>query len=204
MFVNWNNDEYLLIPIYKRDVARKIAQVLSNQKIDFELIDLVADGAKGLVNFEKNGILLLLSSILIIYLLLLFVYKSFKYAFCSILPAISSLIICFGLTVILKNDFNIMHFVGCILIVGIGVDYGIFITNVLKEKSTVKEIKITIESNLICALSTLASFGVLALCRHNTLFSLGITMFAGILFSFLTSYLAVPYIIENKKVNRRG
>ena len=204
MFVNWNNDKYLLIPVYKRDVAKRIAKVLTDQKIDFELIDLVTDGAKGLINFEKNGILLLLSSILVIYLLLLIVYKNFKYAFCSILPALSSLIICFALTVVLKNDFNIMHFVGCLLIVGIGVDYGIFITNILKEKSTTKEIKITIESNLICALSTLASFGVLALCRHNTLFSLGITMFAGILFSFLTSYLAIPYILGKDKLIQTG
>ena len=95
-----------------------------------------------------------------------------------------------------------MHFVSCILIVGIGVDYGIFITNVLKENSTMKEIKITLESNLICALSTVAAFGVLALARHNIFFSLGITMFTGILFSFLTSYLAIPFIIGMKKSDR--
>ena len=78
MFVIWNNEEYLLIPIYKRDLAKKIDAALSDKGIDHEIIDLVTDGAKGLVNFEKNGIGLLLLSIIIIYLLIFFVYKNFK------------------------------------------------------------------------------------------------------------------------------
>ncbi len=197
MFVEWNNKKFILIPLYKQDIAQKAKEILNKNNIDFFIIDIVKDSASGLISFETKALGLLLLSMIIIFIILLIAYKKLIFAFSAILPSICALISCFAITVITKHDFNIMHFVSCVLLLGTGVDYGIFITNAFKDNYSDEEIKLTYQSIFICVLTTIAGFGVLALSRNYSIFSLGSSMFIGIITAFLTAYLVLPYL--NKK-----
>jgi predicted exporter len=196
MFIKWNSKEYLLIPLYDRDRGSKIKKVLTKNNTDFFIIDIMKDTSDGLVKFEKNALFLLLLSIVIIFLILLIAYKNIIHAFTSILPCISALTACIAVTVITGRNYNIMHFVSSILLLGIGVDYGIFITGAFRDNYSQVEIKSTFQSIFISALTTLAGFGVLILSRNYSVFSLGSTMFTGIVTAFLTSYMALPFILK--------
>ncbi len=203
MFAEWNNKKYILIPLYKRDISDNIESVLTKNKAEFYIIDIVKDSAAGLINFEKKALLLLLLSIFVIYILCAVSYKNLILALLSILPSIAALISCFSISVITRHDFNIMHFVSCILLMGTGVDYGIFVTKAYADNLSEEEIKITYQSIFLCALTTIAGFGVLALSRNYSIFSLGSSMFVGISVAFLTAYLAVPYLNSKRKIKNK-
>lgn len=194
MFVEWNGDNYILIPLYKQDIAKKISYILNKNNIDFYIINIVSDSADGLVTFETRALGLLLLSMIIIFIIILIAYKNFIQAFSAILPSIAALISCFAVSVLTRHDFNIMHFVSSVLLLGTGVDYGIFITKAFKDNYSDEEIKLTFQSIFICVLTTLAGFGILAVSRNYSIFSLGSSMFVGILTAFLTSYFVLPYI----------
>ena len=56
----------------------------------------------------------------------------------------------------------------------------------------------TYQSIFISALTTLAGFGVLSLSANHSIFSLGSSMFIGIIAAFLTAYFALPFLINKK------
>ena len=200
MFVNWNDNNFILIPVYKQNIANKISNILNKNDIDFYIIDIVKDSAEGLIAFETKALGLLLLSMIVIFIIILLAYKNFIHAFCAILPSIAALISCFAVSVLTRHDFNILHFVSSVLLLGIGVDYGIFITNAFRDNYSDEEIKLTYQSIFICVLTTIAGFGILAVSRNYSIFSLGSSMFIGIIIAFLTSYFILPYIINRDKL----
>jgi len=202
MFVEWENDKYILIPLYEREISNKINKILSNTNIDYFIIDIMKDSSKGLLAFEKSALILLILSIIIIFIILFIAYKNILYAFTSILPCISALLACIGITFTTGRDYNIMHFVSSILLLGIGVDYGIFITGAFRDNFNTEELQLTYQSIFISALTTIAGFGVLALSKNHSIFSLGSSMFAGIVFAFLTSYLSLPFLLKNRNIKK--
>jgi predicted exporter len=106
----------------------------------------------------------------------------------------------------MRNPINIMHITSAILVVGIGVDYGILSSSTwnmwLKKELTgddwLKKRNSTVQSILAAALTTLASFGLLAISSSGALFSLGISMIFGIIFAFCAAVLIVPLAYGNK------
>lgn len=204
LFIDWDNEQYLLIPLYKRSISKRVNKILTEGKIEHFIVDSLKDSSKGLVLFEKNALFLLLLSIAIIFIILIIAFRNLIFAFTSLLPSISALIGCLGITVITTGAFNIMHLVSSILLLGIGVDYGIFITNSFKDGSSEEELNMTFQSIFISALTTLAGFGVLSFSRNYSIFSIGSSMFIGIVFSFITAYLALPFILKNYKKKYTG
>ncbi|MCK4798094.1 MAG: hypothetical protein KAT05_11975 [Spirochaetes bacterium] len=196
MFVKWHDKDYILIPLYTRIVSDKIRSILSKNNVDFYIVDVLKDSAAGLIAFEKNALVLLLLSIFVIFIILLIAYKDVLHAFCAVLPSIAALITCVVITVLTTRAFNIMHLVAAILLLGIGVDYGIFITGAFKNNHSIEEIQLTYQSIFISALTTLAGFGILTFSSNYSIFSLGSGMFVGIIAAFLTAYLALPYLIK--------
>lgn len=196
MIVPWKKEFYLVIPITGRKQLGLIDTVLKDTNINYFIIDTASESSKILYLFEKKTFFLLLLSLIVIFLILLGVLKNVLYAFGAILPSVAALAACLGFSVILRKPFNIMHLTSSILILGIGVDYGIFITMALVKKMSKKEYNLTLQSILISALTTLAGFGVLMFSSHNALSSLGSSMFIGILCAFATAYLAVPAVIR--------
>jgi predicted RND superfamily exporter protein len=88
---------------------------------------------------------------------------------------------------------------------GIGVDYGIFMTSAYKSNCSEEEMKLTIQSIFICALTTIAGFGTLSISSNYSIFSMGSSILGGIVMSFLTFYLALPYILgkyHNYKIRK--
>ena len=94
-----------------------------------------------------------------------------------------------------------MHLSASVIILGVGVDYGIYVVGIFRKPHSDEERQNIFQSLLICALTTLAGFAVLSLSSNQAVFSLGSTMFFGVVISLLTSYFALPFLIEllNKK-----
>jgi predicted exporter len=205
MIVVKNNHYYLMIQIHDRKISDSINNLLKESGIDFFLIDIMKDGRNSLLKFEKDALMLLIMSFIIISILLFIAYKDAVYTFTALLPGITGLIAALSIAVLTMGKFNIMHVVSCILIMGIGVDYGIFMTSAYKSNCSEEEMKLTIQSIFICALTTIAGFGTLSISSNYSIFSMGSSILGGIVMSFLTFYLALPYILgkyHNYKIRK--
>jgi uncharacterized protein len=78
-----------------------------------------------------------------------------------------------------------------ILVIGISVDYGIFIVcSCLAKVSTISRSAVS-----ICAVSTLFGFGVLGFAAHPALYSLGMTVLVGIGVAWPTALLVSPVLL---------
>lgn len=85
-------------------------------------------------------------------------------------------------------EFNIFNIAATILIIGLCVDYGIFMVCRLTEGSD----HTTNRAVLVSGLTTLAGLGALALAQHPSMYSIGITVLLGIGTGIPAALLVIP------------
>ncbi|MEZ8825433.1 MMPL family transporter [Vibrio amylolyticus] len=110
----------------------------------------------------------------------------------SIKILIPSLIACvagLAVTVIFGSTLNLFNLLALILIIGIGIDYTLFFSEHNQSHSTLLAITLS-------ALTTLLSFGLLALSNTHAIHSFGITVLAGIFVAWLLAPIAIK--LEDK------
>lgn len=91
-------------------------------------------------------------------------------------------------------ELNMMHLLMGIMVIGLSVDYGIFIVcSRLGKPSNISFLGVS-----ICAASSLIGFGVLSFAQHPALSSLGITVLMGIGAAWPTAILITPLILGPK------
>ncbi|MFC2074599.1 hypothetical protein ACFLR3_05040, partial [Campylobacterota bacterium] len=121
--------------------------------------------------------LLLFSSLVIIVVLILLIMsvkKQFLYALNYILFPIS-----LTLAVLVSiMDINLMHLFTLIILIAIGIDYGIYMSNTNQKSNTILAIRYSL-------LSTFAGFGVLIFSSIVALNSIGVVICLGILSIFV-------------------
>lgn len=111
----------------------------------------------------------------------------------------------FGLGVVLAvlyltgTAVNIYHIVALPLIMGLGVDYGIFSLHAQETRDTPAGRRAV----LVSALTTLAGFGCLAAARHPALFSIGITVLCGISAAVFSALALVPLLRKEPAEGKR-
>ncbi len=118
---------------------------------------------------------IVLALIVVTFILLLLLRNLYQVIF-ALLPVAAGLLSMFGIMGALGISFNIFNLVAAILIIGLGVDYGIFMVYRLFRGSDAA----TEKAVLVSGLTTLAGFGVLVLARHPALNSIGLTVLLGV------------------------
>lgn len=97
-------------------------------------------------------------------------------------PPLLGIAMALSAIVLFKGQLDLFNFLGCILIFALGLDYAFFYYfNRAKEVSTAKGIEIS-------TLTTLASFGIMALSSTQAVNSFGMTVLIGI----LTTWIIIP------------
>lgn len=107
---------------------------------------------------------------IIIFLLFVSVRKRFFYALTYILFPLS-ITLSFLVTFF---DINIMHIFGLIILIAIGIDYGIYMSNTKKRTDTMLAIKYSL-------ISTFGAFGILIFSSITALYSIGLVITLGVL-----------------------
>jgi predicted exporter len=94
----------------------------------------------------------------------------------SLVPVVTGLLAAFGGMALLGVSLNVFNMVAVVLIIGLGVDYGVFMV----MRGTGKEGPGTRKAVLVSGLTTLAGFGALAPASHPALHAMGVTVLLGI------------------------
>jgi predicted RND superfamily exporter protein len=106
-----------------------------------------------------------------------------------VLSALSAMsIFCFFTGV----ELNMMHLIMGIMVIGLSVDYGIFVVCGRREKQH----GTTSKAVSICAASSLIGFGVLAFAAHPALCALGTTVLVGIGTAWPVALVVSPTLLE--------
>ncbi len=115
------------------------------------------------------------ASLVVVFLVGIF-FRNFKKVMLSLLPVITGVLVMAGVMGWLGIAFNLFNIVATLLVIGLSVDYGIFMVCRLAENVGHPAERAV----LVSGLTTLAGFGALALARHPALNSIGISVLLGI------------------------
>lgn len=109
-------------------------------------------------------------------------YRRIRHALAAFLPALLAAFATLGLLALLGIELNLLNLVGTLLVLSMGVDYGIFMveTRAVGEARTASLLSIVIAS-----LTTVLSFGLMGLSDNPALRGLGLTTGVGSLLSLL-------------------
>ena len=94
-------------------------------------------------------------------------------------------------------EVNLFVLVFLPLLIGLGIDYGIFQLVRAQADSAVQEAYAP-QALWTAALSTLAGFGVLVFARHGVLFIMGLSSFLGVGAAAWAAQLILPALLEKK------
>ena len=120
-------------------------------------------------------------------ILLLAFIRPLSRAILSFLPVAAGLALLFGVLGAADIPLNLFGVIAVPLVIGIGVDYGIFVA----MAGAGRRQGVTTRAVVVAGLSTVAGFGALALARHPALHSIGVTVLVGISGAVLSACLLV-------------
>jgi predicted exporter len=105
-----------------------------------------------------------------------------------LVPVVTGIVCMMGIMGMLGLEFNIFNIAATILIIGLCVDYGIFMVCRLTDG----EDHTASLSVLVSGLTTLAGLGALSLSRHPSMQSIGVTVILGIGTGIPAALLVIP------------
>ena len=128
---------------------------------------------------------------LVVFALLFARYRRLRPTLAAFLPSVLVAGLLIALAAAVELEVNILHVMGFTLVLGMGVDYGIFIVD---SAQSTEEVGITMLSLLLSCLTTIFIFGVLAISQHPALSAIGVTAAVGIALSFLLAPIALVLV----------
>ena len=133
----------------------------------------------------RNGAITTISfASLLIVALLLFERKGTRKVAWIVLTVMTSLAVTTTLVTALHGGLTIIHLVALILVMGLGLDYALF----MSRKESVLEQAATRHAVVACAITTTLTFGILAGSSIPVLKFLGLTVATGSAASFILAY----------------
>jgi predicted exporter len=125
---------------------------------------------------------------LMVVFLLAVLFRKASRTLLALIPVGSGLAGMAGGMALLGQSVNLFNIVASILIIGLGVDYGIFMVH----RFTVGTDLATEKAVGVSGLTTLAGFGALALAHHPALYSIGLTVLLGIGAAVVSALWVIP------------
>lgn len=137
-------------------------------------------------------------ALLVILLLLIPLFRNLKKVALSMVPVATGIIFMFGIMGFFNIPFNIFNVISSILIIGLGIDYGIFMVCRCSEDYEHD----TDTAVLLSGLTTITGFGALVFAQHPALYSIGLTVLLGIGAAIPSAIYVIPalYAFTNGKV----
>jgi predicted RND superfamily exporter protein len=122
--------------------------------------------------------------------------------FCALLPPVAGGFMMFGLMGLWGMNLNPANMIVLPLLLGMGVDAGIYIVHDYREQTTNKGLAgvyrvstCTINSILMISTTTIVGFGCMVISAHRGIVSLGLTLTIGVTCSMIVSLLALPSLL---------
>lgn len=146
--------------------------------------------------------LLLIGAILLLVLMsiLLLHFKSFNYSMKAIIPLLLTLVYMTGTMSLFNLKFNMLNFLSILLIIGIGIDYGVHILH--HHKSGERKINYLFSNVgraiLLTTLTTISGFGSLMFSSYRGIATLGSALSIGVFYAFIITIVVIPLLLKDE------
>jgi predicted exporter len=138
-------------------------------------------------SFRRRVMAIIAGSLVLVFLILFARYRDLRESLASFLPAIFAAATTLAVLSLVGVTLNLLHVLGLLLILSMGVDYGVFVVEAQrKQDATNAMVGITLS-----CVTTVLSFGLLAMSSIPALRALGTTAAIGITLSFLLTPVAL-------------
>jgi uncharacterized protein len=124
----------------------------------------------------------------VIVLMLIVLFRDIRKTAYALIPVVTGLVFMLGAMAWLDITFNIFNIVAAILVIGLAVDFGIFMVYRVTEGHDLT----TDLAVLLGGLTTVAGVGMLVLARHPALHSIGTTVLLGLGGAIPSALLVIP------------
>lgn len=141
-----------------------------------------------------NFIRYIVFALLVIVVSVGLLFRNLKKALLALIPVATGLVFMLGAMGALGVEFNLFNIVATILVIGLGVDLGIFmVCNITEGYEHTANLGI-----LLGGLTSFVGIGALALANHPALSSIGITVLLGLCGVIPSALLVVPALYTKK------
>lgn len=109
-------------------------------------------------------------------------YRRARAALAALAPSLLVTLLLLGGAAATGIEPNLLHVVSLDMVIGMGVDYSVFLVDAKRQG---EELGATVTSLVLCCLTTVFTFGMMALSAHPALSAVGTTVGAGVLLSLV-------------------
>jgi predicted exporter len=141
-----------------------------------------------------------LAGFAVIFLILLARYRDVRQSVVALAPAVLACVVTVGVLVTAGVALTILHVMSLLLVISLGVDFGIFFVD---TSATLEDAARTMVSILTASVTTILSFGLLGLSASPGLAAIGVTVTLGVTFS-LAACLVMVALSGPTLVQRSG
>jgi uncharacterized protein len=138
----------------------------------------------------------IIGAFVLIVLMLIILFRDTKKVLLSLVPVVTGMVFMFGVMSLMKISFNIFNIISSIIVIGEGVDFGIFMVT----RSSGDYSHDTDTTILLSGLTSITGFGALIFARHPALHSIGLTVLLGIIAAIPSALYVIPAFYGKKKV----
>jgi uncharacterized protein len=142
----------------------------------------------------------IIGAFVLIVLMLIILFRDTKKVLLSLVPVVTGMVFMFGVMSMLKISFNIFNIISSIVVIGEGVDFGIFMVT----RSSGDYSHDTDTTVLLSGFTSITGFGALIFARHPALHSIGLTVLLGIVAAIPAALYVIPAFYGKKKLSREG
>jgi uncharacterized protein len=139
----------------------------------------------------------IIGAFVLIVLMLVILFRDTKKVLLSLVPVVTGMVFMFGVMSIMKISFNIFNIISSIVVIGEGVDFGIFMVT----RSSGDYSHDTDTTILLSGLTSITGFGALVFARHPALHSIGLTVLLGIIAAIPAALYVIPAFYGKKKLS---
>lgn len=143
------------------------------------------DGAYGRYRLEM--IRMLAAGFFAVALLVFIRYRNFRATIAALLPALAGAMGAIGVAGWIGGTANLIHAASLLLVCSIGADYGVFM---VESGTDEDERATTLAASILAGLTTMLSFGLLAMSDNPALASVGRSVVVGVLCALVTAPVA--------------
>jgi len=209
-FLTERNGFYTLSTLVKIDEKNRsqLYQALEDEKV--VLIDRKHLNEQFLGQLKDDFLKLMNLSFLAIFVIMFIFFRRIELALLAMIPIVCTGLITAGIMALLGIELNVFSTIVTTLILGLGIDFSIFMTSGLQLRFTTgkNELSIYRTSILLAVLTTLLALGALIFAKHPALTSISWASIIGVLSALFMTFVLYPrlfyWFIERPQKNGKA
>jgi len=141
-------------------------------------------------------------AVILVLILTVVLLKNIKLTLISLVSVVSAILTITGIFGLLNKPVNVAVLISSMMVIGLCIDYGVFMLYSFRHKLNTG----TIKAIWVSALTTLIGAFSLLFAKHPVLFSIGLTLVAGLTSGYICSQTVIPalyrVLIDKERSNK--